>query len=416
VTTPTALTADEFPSDRLVDSAATVWLDALVDGYLLADRDLAILYLNPAFAKVLGQSASNLVGRRLPDAVPSGSDSLYCRAALAALKAGRWHEVDEPSEDSCYRVRAVPTLNGVMLIRADVTAPQRGPARESSSRTKGANGVATDDADSQPSARDGTHEQFLLKQKRESLGVLAGGVAHDFNNLLSAIVGSAGLLLRELPEGSSSYESATLIKKAAERAGEFTRKLLIYAGKAIASRRPLDISELLRINLIDLTAACPRGAVLETRLAVGLPFVQADASLLHQVVMHLVVNAIEATATIPARVMLATGLEEHENRHMVYVEVSDEGSGIASEIRHRIFDPYFTTKGRGRGFGLSTVQGIVHVHGGQIRFSSAPGKGTTIRILLPTVDDRPATGEASALVVSQSRGPYSAQKSVPHSS
>jgi two-component system, cell cycle sensor histidine kinase and response regulator CckA len=266
------------------------------------------------------------------------------------------------------------------------------PLRDPSERIVGVIGLAHDTTDRHREAEERARlqEQLLLAQKRESLGVMAAGVAHDFNNLLSAIVGSAGLLLRELPPGNGTYESAALIKKAAERAAEVTRQMLVYAGKSLPARRPIDLSELVRDNMSLLTAAFPRRAVLDVRLAEGLPAVHADSGQLQQVVMNLLLNASEA-APGGGTVTLATGTGTDNGRPIVFLEVADDGCGMTPEVRSRVFDPFFTTKGRGRGLGLSAVQGIIQAHGGHIQLTSERGRGTTFRVVLPA-GELPAPG------------------------
>jgi PAS domain S-box-containing protein len=262
------------------------------------------------------------------------------------------------------------------------------PLRAPGDGISGVLGLAHDVTERHAAAeeRSRLQEQLLLAQKRESLGLLAVGVAHDFNNLLTAIAGSACLLLRELPPGGA-LESATLIKKAADRAAGVTRQMLDYAGKSIPSRRVVDLNELLRENL-PLLAAASTGP-LKTSLADGLPAVYADLVQIQQVVMILLLNAREATAAAEAPVSLATGHSDQLGCPGVYVEVVDEGCGIAPDVKSRIFDPFFTTKGKGRGMGLSRVQGIVHAHGGVVTVRSDPGTGSTFRVVLPAGEETP---------------------------
>jgi signal transduction histidine kinase len=216
---------------------------------------------------------------------------------------------------------------------------------------------------------------------------------------LSAIVGSAGLLLRELPAGSGLNESAALIKKAAERGADLTRQMLVYAGKTMPCRRPLDISELIRDNLSLLRAACPQRISLDIRLEDGLPAVHADSGQLQQVITNLLINAGEAASAKVGTVTLTTGTLVDNGTSMVFLEVSDDGCGMTPEVRQRVFDPFFTTKGRGRGLGLSAVHGIVQAHGGQIQVTSEPGHGTTFRVVLPAGE--PAAPASPSLRVSE---------------
>jgi signal transduction histidine kinase len=118
-----------------------------------------------------------------------------------------------------------------------------------------------------------------------------------------------------------------------------------------------------------------------------------DPLLAQQAIGNLIMNAAEAAHGDGGRVVLATGSTPSAGGVMPYLEISDNGPGIASEAQQRVFDPFFSTKGRGRGLGLSVVQGVVQSHGGQIELTSAPQQGTTFRILLPAADtNRPANG------------------------
>jgi signal transduction histidine kinase len=265
------------------------------------------------------------------------------------------------------------------------------PLRDTDGRITGVIGLAHDLTELHRAAdeRATLQEQFLMAQKRESLGVLAAGVAHDFNNVLSAMIASAGLLLRELPPGSL-HDAAALIKKATERASDVTRHMLVYAGKSLPARRPLDLSALVRENLPLLKAACTDKVTLEVRLADRVPAVHADPGQLQQVVMNLVINACEATAPTKGKVALTTGTVTEGGGLAAYLEVADTGCGMPAEARLRVFDPFFTTKGNGRGLGLSAVQGIVRAHGGNIYLTSEPGRGTTFRVILPVFDSHAA--------------------------
>jgi signal transduction histidine kinase len=274
------------------------------------------------------------------------------------------------------------------------------PLCDCTGRITGVLGLAHDVTERHEAAEERTRmqERSLLAQKRESLGVLAAGVAHDINNLLSAIVGSAGLLLRELPAGGAPHESAVLIRKAAERAAEVTRQMLVYAGKTAPCRRPLDLSYLVRENLPLMKAAVQRRSTLEIRLAEHLPPVDADSGQLQQVVMNLVLNAGEAASVNGGHVSVTTGTASEDGMTTVFLEVTDDGCGMSPEVRSRVFDPFFTTKGRGRGLGLSAVQGIVSAHGGRIELASEPGNGTTFRVVLPVADSSDKSSERPVLV------------------
>lgn len=342
------------PADR-----PPAWLDDLGDGCLLLDRNLTVLYVNTAFAHTLVRSGPVLVGRPLAALLEEGSEATAYRLAVAALQTGSAQQTDVQAGERTVHLRAHPSREGVVVVRIDVTSRQ--------------------DAERE---RNRQLEMNLLAQKRESLARFATGVAHDINNLLSAIVGSASLLLRELPPGAA-YDSATIIRKAADRTAEVMRQVQLCAGKTVPALRLLDLNETLRGYLPSVTATLPAGVTLNTRLTEGLAAVIADPVLLQHLVLNLVLNAREAVAETGGVVTIATGQSQQPAGVGVYLEVSDDGCGIPPAAQTHVFDPFFTTKGRRRGLGLSSARGIVLAHGGEIRLESAAGKGTTVRVELP---------------------------------
>lgn len=241
------------------------------------------------------------------------------------------------------------------------------------------------------------NEQVRHAQKLESLGVLAGGIAHDFNNLLVGVLGNASLALEQLPEQSSARPLLEDLEVAARRAGELTRQLLAYSGKGKFVVEPIDVSVLVREMERLMSAAVSKKAHIMTDLREGLPSVRADATQIRQVVMNLITNASDAlgdgtgTITIRTRRMYATsawlagaqvGSEIAEGDYLV-VEVSDSGEGMDADVMLRLFDPFYSTKGPGRGLGLAAVLGIVRGHRGAVRITSTPEQGTTVAVLLP---------------------------------
>ena len=234
-------------------------------------------------------------------------------------------------------------------------------------------------------------------QAIESLGVMAGGIAHDFNNLLTGILGSADLLTRKLPGDSALLSDVKRIKRSAHAAAELCGRMLDSAGR----RTP--VVEVVRLSnflvdakpLLDLAALHKDSVDLD--LAPDTPEIDADPTQLRQVVMNLVTNASEAYGERSGRIVVRAGRDrlaardlakdyignELEDGTYAFVEVVDEGEGLAEEQAVRVFDPFFTTKFTGRGLGLAAVLGIVRNHGGAIRFESRLGRGTRVRALFP---------------------------------
>ncbi len=242
-----------------------------------------------------------------------------------------------------------------------------------------------------------TQEQLSQSQRLESLGRLAGGIAHDFNNLLTIVMGHASMLLNEIRHGHTR-DSLVEIYRGAERAAELTRQLLAFGRRQVLSTGIVDVNEVVRGAERMLRRVIGERIRLVTRLSSAGLTVSADAVQLEQVIINLVLNSRDAmpdggTATIETSVVCvedpsAAGASETPpggQRDYVSIRVSDTGIGMDEETRSRIFEPFFSTKGQGRGtgLGLATVYGFVNQSGGRISVTSSPGQGSTFEILLP---------------------------------
>ncbi len=240
-------------------------------------------------------------------------------------------------------------------------------------------------------------ERMLQTQKLEGLGLLAGGVAHDFNNILTGVLGHADLARREVPAGSLAQEHLDHILAGARAAADLTRQMLAFAGRGHVAMQPVALAHLVTEMGHLLQVSISPNAIVRYDLGDSVPAVNADPAQLRQVVMNLILNAAEAlgpeggviTVRVRAqwcdRAMLTSRWmhdELPEGRYVV-LEVRDDGSGMAPETLARIFDPFFSTKFTGRGLGLAAVLGIVRGHRGSVLVDTAPGRGTTFRVMLP---------------------------------
>ena len=242
--------------------------------------------------------------------------------------------------------------------------------------------------------------QLQRSQRLESLGLLAGGIAHDFNNLLVGVLGNASLALAEMGDAAPGRESVAQIELTAQRAAELVRQLLAYSGKGRFVVEPLDLSEAVRemASLLEVTTS--KKAALRLDLGDGLPAVMADVAQVRQLVMNFITNASDAIGDEVGTITVATCLVDADEEYLsgsdvlggaapgrfVALEVSDTGSGMDAVTKRRIFDPFFSTKETGHGLGLAAALGIVRGHGGAIRVYSEPGRGTSIKVLLPACD------------------------------
>jgi signal transduction histidine kinase/ActR/RegA family two-component response regulator len=272
--------------------------------------------------------------------------------------------------------------------------------------------------------------QMQHVQKLESLGVLAGGIAHDFNNLLVGMLGHAGLALQDLPGDAPVYDAIVQIQTAAQRAAELTNQMLAYSGRGRFVLQSTDLSAIVGEMTHLLRTAVAKNAEICLDLQPGLPAFDGDPAQIRQVIMNLITNASDAIGHEPGRITIVTGRmwvtrqyvadawvgNDVPEGEFVFAEVSDTGCGMDQATLARIFDPFFTTKFTGRGLGLAAVLGIVRGHHGAITIDSAPGRGTTFRVLLPATRTpavveippvRPAAGKAEGarvLVVDDEAG------------
>lgn len=238
-------------------------------------------------------------------------------------------------------------------------------------------------------------EQFRQAQKMESVGRLAAGVAHDFNNMLTVISGHAALLLAERDLKPHMAESLNQIVGAAERAGNLTRQLLAFSRRQPMQLRPLNVNDVLANLSKMLGRLLGENIQLRCHYSPAAPVVQADAGLLEQAIMNLVVNARDAMpqgGELLLRTQVLAFDERRRARHpqarageFVCLSVTDTGCGMDTETLRKIFEPFFTTKetGKGTGLGLATVYGIVQQHQGWIEVTSQVGKGTAFDLYFP---------------------------------
>ena len=269
-------------------------------------------------------------------------------------------------------------------------------------------------------------EQLRQSQKMEAIGQLAGGVAHDFNNILTIILGHATLLSLS-PLDDRARASASQIKQASERAAGLTRQLLAFGRKQIVNPRQLDLNRVIEGMTEMLGRLLGEDIALQMSFSREPAIIQADSSMIEQVLMNLSVNSRDAMpkgGCLSIRVSICEVgpgqnreyADARPGRHVCLTH-SDTGMGIPPENVTRIFEPFFTTKelGKGTGLGLATVYGIVKQHKGWIEVESALGKGTTFRIFLPASTDaisapntinppvRAADGSETILVVEDER-------------
>jgi two-component system, cell cycle sensor histidine kinase and response regulator CckA len=249
--------------------------------------------------------------------------------------------------------------------------------------------------------------QMRELQRMESLGMLAGGIAHDFNNLLVGMLGNASLALEDVAEDHPARKALERVEGAARRASDLSRQMLAYSGRGHFVVRRVDLAETIEKLADLLRAGIHKGVDLHVSIPADLPPVSVDVTQFHQLLMNLITNASDAigeaggNVTVRAQsVAIDKGFQseswlERDLRPGDYValSVTDDGCGMNEQTIARMFDPFYTTKATGHGLGLAAALGIVRGHNGSLQVESTEGKGTTIRMLLPSPLG-PTTSEA----------------------
>jgi PAS domain S-box-containing protein len=236
--------------------------------------------------------------------------------------------------------------------------------------------------------------QYLQSQKMEIVGRLAGGVAHDFNNLLQVINGYAETLLRSESMDEGHKASLQEILVAGEHASELTRKLLTFSRKEAIRPVVLNLNEV----VAEAAKMCARLITEDIELVTNLTsepgYLLADSGQIHQLLMNLLVNARDAMPR-GGRIVIETGARAEARGELpgplVYLGITDNGSGMSDEVKRHLFEPFFTTKepGKGTGLGLATVYGVVEQSSGKIEVTSSLGQGTAVHIYFPRVPSPP---------------------------
>jgi two-component system, cell cycle sensor histidine kinase and response regulator CckA len=289
------------------------------------------------------------------------------------------------------RVLAGETFTAVSVLGQVAVETWYSPVRDRENAVTGAIGVSLD-----VTTRHRLEEQYRQSQRMDAVGQLAAGIAHDFNNLLTAIVGYTEMVFLTLDAGDERRDELQEVTKAAQRAAALTRQLLAFSRRQVLQPTVLDVNALVGDVQKLLRRTIPENIDLQLELSHVDP-VRADGGQLEQVLLNLAINAGDAmphggdlrivTATVDVDDALAHRRFPMPAGRYVRLTVSDTGSGMTPEVQARIFEPFFSTKerGKGTGLGLATVYGIVKQSGGYIWVDSHAGHGTTFEIYLPPV-------------------------------
>ncbi len=242
---------------------------------------------------------------------------------------------------------------------------------------------------------------LLQAQKMESIGTLTGGIAHDFNNILGIILGNTELALDDVPELNPAHSNLEEIKTASLRAKNIVKQLLSFSRKVEQRMQPIEIALVIKDALKFLRSTIPTTIDVKQDIKITDEKILADPAQINQIMMNLCINASHAMEETGGMIeVIVEKVMLDDNSAKIYpklnpgehlkIRLSDTGPGINPDIIDRVFDPYFTTKGvgKGSGMGLSVVHGIIKNHNGAITVDSKPGKGTTFNILFPKATEK----------------------------
>ena len=344
-------------------------------GLMAVDLEGRITRLNAALEEIFSITSEAAIGKRVEELFADD----FADTLRQVLGPGGWnlHQTRQ-----IYKLHTA-THAGRSIVLNIALAPLRADSADSNEQT-GALVVFEDVTE-----RLHLEEQLQQREKLSSIGLLAAGVAHEVNTPLTGVSSYTQMLLNMLPEDDPKHALLEKVRHQADRATEIVNNLLNFSRTGNAAEfSSIDVHRVLDDTLQLLEPQLRRSQIQIIReYGDGLPEVHGNSVKLQQVFTNLILNARDSIANGDGRITLATSNGEEG---LLTVEVSDNGVGIAPEDVVKIYDPFFTTKGvgRGTGLGLAVTYGIVQEHSGHINVASTPGLGTTFRITLPTRDPR----------------------------
>ena len=381
-------TVVDVSARRRAEARFRVAVESSPNGMVMVDPAGRIVLVNREVERLFGFSRDELLGQSIEVLVPEQFRGrhpdfrrLFFEKPLArAMGAGR--ELFGLRKDGTavpveIGLNPIETEEGLFVLSSIVDISARKRAEEERNRLE---------------------EQLRQAQKLEAIGTLAGGIAHDFNNMLGAIVGYAELLRPQLADRPGAVADIAEILKASQRGRELIERILAFSRRQAPSRRPLDLRQAVQEVQQLLRATIPTTVELRMRLPDQPQRVSADETSVHQVVMNLANNAVQA---MPEGGTLEIGLdgiyvrdsvaranpELHEGPYSL-LTIRDSGAGIEPGVRARVFEPFFTTKGpgAGSGLGLAVVQAIMRDLDGTVALESEAGLGTIARCYFPALE------------------------------
>ncbi|MGQ9732839.1 MAG: ATP-binding protein [Candidatus Zipacnadales bacterium] len=363
-------------------------VESATDSIFVVGPDGIFLFVNRTAAQALGRTPAEIQGRHMAELFP---------AEIAERQLQVIQQVFYTGQPQSTLYAPTVTIEGERIYNTSLT-----PVMEDSGQVAYVLGVTRDVTKLLEAEEKQRRAEARLRQaqKLESLGLFAGGIAHDLGSLLTGVIGNVVFARNKLDPDSPSRPYLDLIEKAALQANHLVEEMFAYSGRAPHVWQTVDLSQEAQEVYTLMAAEVPSGVHLEWAVAEDLPHVAGSATQLREVLLNLITNALDAIRGMGGTVSVQLdGLKLTEQQlatidafselppgHYVRLRVRDDGPGMDEQTRERIFDPFFSTKPTGRGLGLAMVLGIVRGHGGAIAVDSAPGRGTTFEVLLPSAE------------------------------
>ncbi len=373
-------------------------IQATPDAIFVKDLDGRYLLVNEAFARFIGKSPDDIVGRH---------DLELYDAATAA----RFLETDK----QVLATGTPQTFEGLATGEAGTQAylVTKGVYRDHDGKILGLYGISHDITELKRANEtlEQTREALFRAQKMEAVGQLTGGIAHDFNNILAVILGNVDLLAVQFSKNAAANELIDTIRRATMHGKDLTGHLLAFSRRRPLNPQPVDVNVLIAdiVRLLGRTLGASVRIALNTTADTGVAM--ADPAALEAAILNIALNARDAmpeggSLTIrTSRVDVRTPPKTDDDlKPGSYAEIAleDTGTGMPPEVAAKVFEPFFTTKGgRGTGLGLAMVYGFAKQSGGGVTIESAVGKGTTVSIFLPLADAEVESLAAKPLPPSQ---------------
>ena len=369
--------AIELSASSLVMSEASrvAMLQAAIDGIVIIDEAGHIVEFNPAAERLFGRAREDVLGRNLGETiVPPAHRPGHERGHRAYLAGGAPRMIGRRVETEGMRADGslVPIELTITEIRVEGRHLFAAYLRDLTDRKASEAQIARQ------------REQLHHSEKLAALGSLLAGVAHELNNPLAIVVAQTALLHDKTTDPNARVR-AEKIRMAAERCGRIVKSFLAMVRRQPPARRMTDLNEVVRAAC-EMTAYGARSAGIEVRfdLDPDLPEILADADQLGQIAANLLINAQQAMLT-QAEARVITVSTRRDAVDAVRLTVEDTGPGVPNEIKHRVFEPYFTTKplGAGTGIGLSVCLDMAKSHGGAIAVEDSTPRGARFVVRLP---------------------------------